>query len=71
MSFTSKSESALNMKSNADCYHTLKESVAMGGTLMAHIPGAENLTDLMTKVLPGSKCQYLVCKLLHSYPVSR
>ncbi len=32
---------------------------------MAHILGAENPADLMTKVLSGSKRQYLVQKLLH------
>ncbi len=45
---------------------------------MAHIPGAENSADLMTKVLSGRKSQYLVQNLLHNiydndvhpYPVS-
>ncbi len=75
---TSKPESTLNKKSIAVCYHAVRESVAMGETLMAHIPGAENPTDLMTKVLSGSKHQYLVQNLLHDicdngmhpYPVS-
>ncbi len=62
---TSKPESMLNKKSNAVCYHTVRESVAMGETLTAHIPGAENPADLMTKVLSGSKRQYLVQNLLH------
>ncbi len=79
MKNTSKSESTLNKKSNAGCYHAVRESVAMGETLMAHIPGAENPADLMTKVLSGIKCQYLVQNLLHDmydnnmlpYPVSK
>ena len=56
----------------------MRESVAMGETLMAHIPGAENPADLITKVLSGSKHHYLVWNLLHDiydnnmhpYPVS-
>ncbi len=42
---TSKPESTLNKKSNTVCYHAVRESVAMGETLMAHIPGAENPAD--------------------------
>ncbi|KAL7450905.1 hypothetical protein ACHAXS_000239 [Conticribra weissflogii] len=63
---TSKPESTSNKKINAVCYHTVRESVAMGETLMAHIPGAEDPADLTTKVLSGSKCQYLVLILLHN-----
>ena len=62
---TSLPESTLNKKSNAVCYHAVRESVAMGETLTTHIPGAENPADLMTKVLSGSKRQYLVRNLLH------
>ncbi len=62
---TSKPESTLNKNSNAVCYHAVRESVAMGETLTAHIPGAENSVDLMTKVLLGSKCHCLVQNLLH------
>ncbi len=39
---TSMPESTLNKKSNAICYHAVRESVAMGETLMAPIPGTEN-----------------------------
>ncbi len=52
---TFKPEFTLNKKNNAVCYHAVRESVAMGETLTAHIPGAENPADLMTKVFPGSK----------------
>ncbi len=47
----SKPESTLNKKSSAVCYHAVRESVTMGGTVMVHIPGAENPADLMKKVL--------------------
>ncbi len=58
-------ESTLNKKSNTVCYHAVRESVATGETLTTHIPGAENPANLMTKVLSGSKRQYLVRNLLH------
>ncbi|KAL7460228.1 hypothetical protein ACHAXS_000691 [Conticribra weissflogii] len=57
---TSKPESTLNKTSNAVCYQAVRESVVMGENLIAHITGAENPADLMTKVLSGSKHQYLV-----------
>ncbi len=62
---TSKPESTSNKKSNEICYCAVRESVVMGETLTAHIPGAENQADHMTKVLSGSKHQYLVWSLLH------
>ncbi|KAL7461198.1 hypothetical protein ACHAXS_001621 [Conticribra weissflogii] len=45
---TSKADSTLKKKRNEVCYHAVRESVAMGETLMAHIPGEENPADLMT-----------------------
>ncbi len=39
---TSKTESSLNKKRNAVYYHAVRESVAMGETLTAHVHGAEN-----------------------------
>ncbi len=62
---TSKPESILNKKSNEVCCHAVRESVALGETLTALIPGSENLAELMTKVLSGSKCKYLVHNLMH------
>ncbi len=61
----SDSESTLNKKSNAVCYHAVRESVAMGETFTAHMSDAENPADLMKKVLSGSKHKYLVQNLLH------
>ncbi len=40
--------------------------MAIGETLTVHIPGVEKKTDLMTKVLSGSKRQYLMQNLLHN-----
>ncbi len=60
----SKPEPTLNKLSNAVCYHSDREWVAIGET--THRPGTKNPADLMTKVLPGSKHQYLVWNLLHN-----
>ena len=51
---TSRPESLLRKKSNSVCYHALHESVAMGESLVGHIPSKENIADLMTKVLYGT-----------------
>ncbi|KAL7453124.1 hypothetical protein ACHAXS_000293 [Conticribra weissflogii] len=55
---TSKPEFTSNKKSNAVCYHAVRELFAVGEALTAHIPGAENPAKLVKKVLSGSKCQY-------------
>eukprot|EP00804_Cyclotella_cryptica_P028067 CCRYP_017276-RA/>CCRYP_017276-RA protein AED:0.08 eAED:0.14 QI:0/0/0/1/0.25/0.2/5/0/724 len=47
----SKPESTLRKKSNSICYHAVREAVAMGKALVAHIPTKKNLADLFTKVL--------------------
>eukprot|EP00804_Cyclotella_cryptica_P021849 CCRYP_000809-RA/>CCRYP_000809-RA protein AED:0.35 eAED:0.35 QI:0/0/0/1/0/0.33/3/0/307 len=38
-------------KSKSICYHAVREAVAMGKALVAHIPTKKNLADLLTKVL--------------------
>ncbi len=50
---TQRPESMLKKKSNSICYHTVRESVAMGESLTAHIGTNENVGDLATKVLYG------------------
>ena len=52
---TSKPESALRKKSNLVCYHAAHESLAVGETLVGHIPSKENVVNLMTKALYGQK----------------
>ena len=49
----SKPELTLKKKSNLICYHAVREAVAMGKALVAHIPTKKNLADLFTKVLYG------------------
>jgi hypothetical protein len=48
-------ESTLKKKCNSICYHAVRESVAMGESLITHIASEDNLSDLMTKVTRGSK----------------
>eukprot|EP00804_Cyclotella_cryptica_P013947 CCRYP_002465-RA/>CCRYP_002465-RA protein AED:0.03 eAED:0.04 QI:0/0/0/0.83/0.6/0.5/6/0/916 len=57
---TSKPESTLKKKSNSICYHAVREAVAMGEALFAHIPTKKNLADLFTKVLYGQIRRFLV-----------
>jgi len=63
---TQKPESTLKKKSNSICYHAIRESVAMGESLTAHVASKENPADLATKVVPGGQLrEHLVRKLLH------
>ena len=63
---TQRPESTLKKKSNSICYHAIRESVAMGETLTAHISTHENCADLATKVHGGGqKRNHLVSKVLY------
>ena len=57
---SSKPESTLKKKSNSICYHAVREAVAMGECLVAHIRTHWNFADLLTKVLHGDKRRKLV-----------
>jgi hypothetical protein len=48
-------ESTLKKKCDSICYHVVRESVAMGESLITYINSDDNLSDLMTKVTHGSK----------------
>ena len=52
---TQSPESTLKKKSHSICYHALRESVAMGECLTAHVPTKLNPADLCTKVIPGGQ----------------
>ena len=63
---TSRPESTLKKKSNSVCYHAVRESVAMGEIITAHVRSEENPADLCTKTIPGgSKRRYLVSGVLY------
>jgi hypothetical protein len=42
---SSRPESTLKKKCNSICYHAIRESVAMGETLLTHIRTGDNLAD--------------------------
>ena len=63
---TQQPESTLRKKINSICYHAMKESVAMGESLMIHIPTGDNCADLLMKVLYGRKRRYHVSNLLYN-----
>ena len=61
---TQRPESTLKKKSNAICYHAVRESVAMGESLTAHIPSDRNVADLLTMLLYGQKRKNIVGEIL-------
>ena len=61
---SSRPETVLRKKSNSICYHAVHESVAIGESLVRHIPSKENMADLLIKVLYGEKRRYLVSNIL-------
>jgi hypothetical protein len=63
---TQRPESVLKKKSNDICYHALRESAAMGDSIIGHVPSVENPADICTKVVPGGqKRNHLILLLLH------
>ena len=43
----------LKKKSNSICHHAVKEAVAMGECVTAHVRSEANPADICTKVVPG------------------
>ena len=62
---TSRPKSVLRKKCNSVFYNTVCESVAMGESLVEHIPSNQNVADLMTKVHHGNKRMYFVNNIFH------
>jgi hypothetical protein len=58
-------ESTLKKKRNSICYHAVRESVAMGESMITHISTGHNHSDLMTKVTSGAKHRGLVGGILN------
>ena len=52
---TQRPELMLRNKSNAICYHAVRESVEMGESLTAHVSTHHNPADICTKVLTGGQ----------------
>jgi hypothetical protein len=63
---TQRPESVLKKKSNSSFYHAVRESAAMGESIIGHVPSVDNPADICTKVVPcGKKQNHLICLLLH------
>jgi hypothetical protein len=62
---STRPESTLKKKCNSICYHAVRESVAMGESLITHIRTENNHSDLMTKTTSGSKRRRLVGGILY------
>ena len=63
---TQRPESMLKKKSNSICYHAVRESVAMGELMTAHIRSEDNPADICTKVISNSvKRGSLIRLILH------
>jgi hypothetical protein len=63
---TQRPESDLKNKSNSIYYHAVRESDAMGESIIGHVPYVDNPADMCTKFLPGGqKWNHLICILLH------
>ncbi len=62
---SSRPESTLKKKCNSICYHAIRESVAMGETLLTHTRTGENLADFLTKTTSGTKRRKLVSGVVH------
>jgi hypothetical protein len=59
-------ESVLKKKSNSICYHVIRESDAMGESIIGHVPSIDNPADICTKIVPGwQKRNNLIQLLLH------
>jgi hypothetical protein len=64
---TQRPESILKKKSNSICYHAVRESAAMGDSIIGHVPSVDNPADICTKVVPGGqKRNHLIRLLLHA-----
>ena len=61
---TSKPKSLVKKKSNSICYHFVREAVAMGECLIAHVRTENNWADLLIKVFFGGKRRRLVGGIL-------
>ncbi|KAI2502389.1 Reverse transcriptase (RNA-dependent DNA polymerase) [Fragilaria crotonensis] len=52
---TQRPESTLKKKSNSVCYHAVREAVAMGECITAHVSTHDNPADICTKIMPGGQ----------------
>jgi hypothetical protein len=55
----------LKKKCNSICYHAIRESVAMGKSLITLIKTDDNLSDFLTKMTSGAKRRKIVSEVVH------
>ena len=60
---TAKPEST-NKKGNAIAHHKARESIAVGIIKLAKEDGETNLSDILTKLLPGPRMKQLIARIL-------
>ncbi len=61
---SSRPEPTQKKKCNSVCYHTIRESLAMGKSLITYIQTQFNLVDFLTKVTNGATRRRLVGNVL-------
>jgi hypothetical protein len=65
---TQNPESTLKKKSNSICYHYIRECVAMGEAMTAHVRSEDNPADICTKLMAGGeKRNRIVSNILYYY----
>jgi hypothetical protein len=63
---TQRPEFVLKKQSNSICYHAVRESAAMGESIIGHVPSVDNPAYICTKVVPDDqKRNHLIRLLLH------
>ncbi len=62
---SSRPELTLKKKCNSICYHAIRESVAMGETLLTHIRTGDNLAHFLTKTTSGARRRKLVSGVVY------
>jgi hypothetical protein len=61
-----RAESVLKKKSNSFYVHAVRDSAAMGESIIGHVPSVYNTADICTNVVPGGqKWNHLIHLLLH------
>jgi hypothetical protein len=61
---STRPESTLKKKHISICYHKVRESQAGGSTRVAWESGETNLSDILTKIVPGPRLRNLVRQIL-------
>jgi hypothetical protein len=65
---TQRHESVSKKKSNSIYYHAVRESAAMGESIIGHVLSVDNPADICIKVAPGGQKQnHLIRLILHDF----